>query len=88
VDWRKLEGLEFNVPLRFGPFEGIPDPPDREVKELLEEKIGRLRLLVLDAEERFDPDSFDAEEAAVDARASACSGSTGVELVKATVAAV
>jgi hypothetical protein len=64
VDWRKLEGLEFNVPLRFGRVEGLPDPPDREVRELLEEKIGRLRLMALDAEERFDPEAFDAEEAA------------------------
>lgn len=63
VDWRKLEGFEFNVPLRFGPLEGLPEPPEREVLGLLQEKIGRLRLLVLDAEERFDPDAFDPQEA-------------------------
>jgi hypothetical protein len=64
VDWRKLEGLYFNVPLRFGPLDDLPKPPDREVKELLQEKIGRLRLLLLDAEERFDSEAFDSEEAA------------------------
>jgi hypothetical protein len=64
VDWRKLEGFEFEVPLRFAAVEGLPKAPEREVKELLGEKIALLRLLILDAEERFDPDAFDAKEAA------------------------
>jgi hypothetical protein len=64
VDWRKLEGFEFNIPLRFAAIDGLPDPPEREAKELLEEKIARLRLSILDAEERFDAGSFDPEEAA------------------------
>jgi len=33
------------------------------VKSLLLEKIGLLRLLVLDAEEQFDPEVFDSREA-------------------------
>src|SRR2546421_9384 len=60
----QLDGFKFDVPLRFGPLDELPDPPQREVKELLQEKIARLRLLVLDAEERFDPNTFDPEEAA------------------------
>jgi hypothetical protein len=63
VDWRKLEGFEFEIPLRFGALDGLPEPPEKEVKALLLEKIGLLRLFVLDAEERFDKGSFDAEEA-------------------------
>lgn len=64
VDWRKLEGFEFNMPLRFVAIDGLPDPPEREAKELLEERIARLRLLILDAEERFDAACFDPDEAA------------------------
>jgi hypothetical protein len=63
VDWRKLEGFEFEIPLRLGALDGLPEPPEKEAKALLMEKIGLLRLLVLDAEEKFDPACFDPEEA-------------------------
>jgi hypothetical protein len=63
VDWRKLDGFEFEVPLRFAKTEGLPSPPDREVKELLQEKLGRFRVLILEAEERFDADHFNVQEA-------------------------
>jgi hypothetical protein len=63
VDWRKLEGFQFEIPLRFGALDDLPEPPEQEVKSLLMEKIGLLRLLVLDAEEEFDAEHFDAEEA-------------------------
>jgi hypothetical protein len=61
VDWRKLEGFVFRVPFRFGPVDGLPPPPDRELRMLLGEKIAWLRLLVLEAERRFDPDQVDEE---------------------------
>ncbi len=64
VDWRKLKGFEYLVDLRFAPVDGLPEPPDREVKELLREKLAVLRLIVLDAEERFAPEDFDPKEAA------------------------
>jgi hypothetical protein len=63
IDWRKLDGFKFEVPLRFAKTEDLPNPPDREVKELLKEKLGRFRLLILEAEERFDPEHFDVQEA-------------------------
>ncbi len=63
VDWRKLDGFEFDVPLRFAGTEGLPSPPNREVKELLQEKLGRFRLLILEAEERFDASHFNLQEA-------------------------
>jgi hypothetical protein len=63
VDWRKLDGFTFNFDLRFGPADGLPESPTREVKALLEEKIGGLRVLLLEAEELFDPVFFDANEA-------------------------
>jgi hypothetical protein len=64
VDWRKLDGFEFEIPLRFGAHDDLPEPPEKEVKALLLEKIGLLRLLILDAEEQFDAASFDRDEAA------------------------
>jgi hypothetical protein len=63
VDWRKLDGFVFRVPFRLGTVEGLPDPPDRELGELLLEKIAWLRLLVLEAERRFDPNQGDEEAA-------------------------
>lgn len=61
VDWRKLEGFVFRVPFRFGPVEGLPPPPDRELGALLLEKIAWLRLLAVEAERRFDADQTDEE---------------------------
>ena len=64
VDWRKLEGFVFRVPFRFGPVQGLPDPPERELRELLLEKITWLRLTTLEAERQFDPERIDEEAAA------------------------
>jgi hypothetical protein len=57
VDWRKLDGFSYEVLLRFAPIESLPDPPDKEVKTLLREKIARLRQILEEAEELFGPDA-------------------------------
>lgn len=49
--------------LRFGPVANLPEPPERELREMLAEKIAKLRLLVHEAEARFNPESADAEQA-------------------------
>jgi hypothetical protein len=59
ADWRKLDGFKFETNLRFAHVPGLPEPPEKEVKLLLGQKMGRLRGILLDAEERFDPNSFD-----------------------------
>jgi hypothetical protein len=66
ADWRKLEGLEFDVPLRLGHVDGLPEPPDRELRSMLEEKILHLRLILHEAERRFDPECADEEQATAD----------------------
>ena len=63
VDWRNLEGFKFQTFFRFAPIGELPNPPEREVKEMLIEKTARFRLLILDAEELFDADDFDDAEA-------------------------
>jgi hypothetical protein len=69
ADWRRLEGLKFDIPLRLGPVEGLPTPPERELREMLREKIAKLRLVLHEAEARFDPDNAETGQAAEEERA-------------------
>lgn len=69
ADWRRLEGFEFEIPMRFGPVAGLPDPPERELREMLGEKIAKLRLVLHEAEARFDPENADTEQATKEEKA-------------------
>jgi hypothetical protein len=71
VDWRRLPGFEYQTHLRIAPARGLPDPPSRELKEMLAEKIEILDKIVTDAEERF-PGGYDWDpelEAQIEAHA-------------------
>jgi hypothetical protein len=59
VDWRRVPGFEFDVKLRLAAVPGLPEPPERELKEMLADKIRVLEKVHLDAVERFDPDHWD-----------------------------
>jgi hypothetical protein len=59
VDWRRLPGFEFLTHLRFGELEGLPEPPDKEVKALLAEKIQIFESILREADDLFDPHGWD-----------------------------
>jgi hypothetical protein len=69
ADWRRLDGFEFDIPLRLAQVEGLPAPPERELREMLREKIWKLRLILHEAEARFDPTNADTTQAQADERA-------------------
>jgi hypothetical protein len=68
ADWRRLDGFVFRVPMRFAPVDGLPDPPDRELQQVLAEALGKLRLILHEAEAHFDAENADAEQAEAEAR--------------------
>jgi hypothetical protein len=55
--WR---ASSFDIPLLLGRVSGLPDPPRRELREMLREKIAILGLILHEAESRFDPANADA----------------------------
>jgi hypothetical protein len=59
VDWRRLEGFRYSVDIRIAPATGLPAPPDRELKQMLAEKIEVLDAIVQEAGERFPGEEYD-----------------------------
>jgi hypothetical protein len=66
ADWRRLEGFSFKTHLRLGQVKGLDDPPERELVEMLNEKLAKLRLILHEAEARFDPEHAEPEQAALE----------------------
>jgi hypothetical protein len=69
ADWRRLDGFKFEIPVRLARIDGLPEPPDRDLREMLKEKIETLRL-VMARRLRFSRGAFPAStNAAGSARA-------------------
>jgi hypothetical protein len=68
ADWRRLDGFKFEIPVRLARIGGLPEPPDRDLREMLKEKIETLRLIIHEAEARFDPENADPKQAAEEER--------------------
>jgi hypothetical protein len=61
VDWRKLPGFKYDVDLRIAPRADLPPPPDRELKQMLADKIEVLEAIVWEADELFPGEEGDPE---------------------------
>jgi hypothetical protein len=61
VDWRKLPGFTYEVDLRIAPHADLPNPPERELKAMLAEKIQVLDAIVHEADELFADEEWDPE---------------------------
>jgi hypothetical protein len=59
VDWRRVEGFRYEVDLRIAPVKDLPDPPNRELKQMLADKITVLDAIVQEADERFPGEEGD-----------------------------
>jgi hypothetical protein len=68
ADWRRLDGFVFRVPMRFAAIDGLPDPPERELQQVLAEALRKLRLILHEAGARFDAENANAEQAEAEAR--------------------
>ena len=68
ADWRRLDGFVFRAPMRFAPIDGLPDPPQRELQQVLAEAIRKLRLILHEADARFDAENSNADQAEAEAR--------------------
>ncbi len=53
ADWRTLEGFTYETHLTLAPEEGLPPPPDKELRLLLTEKLAILHEILEGANRRF-----------------------------------